>query len=288
VKELEDWADALESKPLTKEIIDAYEPIYAISKEALKNSIAARKALGKLVKPPSLPKKWNSRDFICDMAKYLATEEGRAGLAWLVNAAGEIKTLLHIPTMEFSKEEWNQFYRHIAFGRMRLGYPKMAENLDGLRSTLQVLLSDNLSREILEEVLAAEGKYHVNGLGTNLVTKVLCTSNRHRWPVFNRRVMQAFRRYDLEVKWGLTNTGNLQRNCVAPCPKYRFQTFGPLICIASTYRASWIASGCSRNRALEDRNIAEYALRTRRSGMVDLRLNDEQYPKLKVSLQGRG
>jgi hypothetical protein len=38
---------------------------------------------------------------------------------------------------------------------------------------------------------------------------------------------------------------------------------------------------------LEDRNIAEYALRTRSAGTVELRLDEQQYASLKTALRQR-
>lgn len=37
--------------------------------------------------------------------------------------------------------------------------------------------------------------------------------------------------------------------------------------------------------SLEDRNIAEHALRVRRAGWLELRLDDEQFARLKAKLQ---
>lgn len=210
IDELISWQSNLASKPLTAEIIDAYQPLY---KEAVKAVRTVRRPASKLrallrgARAPDsyepLPN-WDIPRFLNDMSGILATKDGIVGLENRKAGAKSIRALLDMPTFNFNKQAWEEFYSIPEFGRIRQSYKAMFSQTNQLRRTLRILASPNLFEDELEEILAMDGKYHVRGLGTNLVSKILTVHDQHRWPVFNSRVKKTFAHYGYNAEWGAT------------------------------------------------------------------------------------
>jgi hypothetical protein len=206
--ELTVWCAELAREPLSAEIIEEYKAIHAASVRAIRQSRRAETKLKRLLGHSrveagarALPA-WDIAGFLRDMDEYLASPEGTESLKNRINGAREIRMALGMPDFNFDKAGWESFYSIVEFGHIRQAYKSMSSEIPQLRKTLRLLTADPLKEETLEQILAVNGKYHVLGLGTNLVSKILTVFDRNRWPVFNDRVKKTFKHYGLRVDWG--------------------------------------------------------------------------------------
>ena len=208
IEELVAWRSALVGVSLNKAIIDRYRPLYGAQKKAAKASGRSSTALKRLLNTAhrstfeGVSPKWHADRFLRDFRQYCETPEGKHDLQNRARGAHEIRRLLQFPSFNFTKQDWYDFYRVPEFGRIRQSYKTMANKLARLQNALRILTSLDLSVEQLEEILAINGKYHVRGLGTNLISKILTVHKRRQWPVFNSRVEQTFAQYGYKVDWG--------------------------------------------------------------------------------------
>ena len=210
IDELVSWQSELASTPLTAEIIEAYRPLH---KEAVKANWTARRPASKLralLRGAHVPdsyeplSNWDIPHFLKDMNQFFTTQDGIDNLENRIEGAKSIRALLDMPTFNFTKQSWEEFYGIPEFGRIRQSYKAMSKYTNQLRKTLRILTSSNLSEDELEDILGMHGKYHVRGLGTNLVSKILTVHDRRRWPLFNARVKMTFAHYGYNAEWGAT------------------------------------------------------------------------------------
>lgn len=208
IDELISWQSNLSSTPLTAEIIEAYQPLY---KAAVQAGRAVRRPASKLrdllrnarVSDSYEPlPNWDVPRFLSDMSQLLETKDGIDNLDNREAGAKSIRALLDMPTFNFNKQAWEAFYNIPEFGRIRQSYKAMSSQTNQLRKTLRILISPSLSEDHLEKILAMHGEYHVRGLGTNLVSKILTVHDRYRWPVFNNRIKKTFAHYGYNAEWG--------------------------------------------------------------------------------------
>jgi hypothetical protein len=206
--ELEVWCSQLARTPLSAEIIEEYREVYSDSLRALWKQRGAVSKLNRLLSPSKSPETskpipvWDAPTFLKDMDAFLETDDGIAGLRNRTEGAKDIRSLLGMPTFDFSKHAWEDFYRIVEFGRIRQGYKSMSSEVVQLRKTLRLLTARHLDERTLEEILAVDGKHHVRGLGTNIVSKVLTVHDRKLWPLFNHRVKKTVEQYGYRVDWG--------------------------------------------------------------------------------------
>ncbi len=209
--ELATWSVQLARETLSAEIIKEYKMIHAAAARAAWQSRKTNEKLKQLLSHSRkenharpLPA-WNIAALLREMDEYLSTAEGAESLKNRINGAREIRTDLDMPNFKFDKAGWGSFYGIVEFGRIRQSYKAMSSETPRLRKALRLLTADPLDEETLEQILAVDGEYHVRGLGTNLVSKILTVYDRHRWPVFNDRVKKTFEHYGLKVEWGATH-----------------------------------------------------------------------------------
>ena len=209
--ELAVWISQLGSKPLDSEIIEEYRCVYKESLRAFGKTGQSASKLNRLLgraesfgaaKP--IPA-WDVPQLLKDMDEFLATHDGIAGLKNRGEGARSIRSLLDMPNFNFDKHDWEEFYGVVEFGRIRQSYKSMSSEIGQLRKTLRLLTSRQLSGDVLEEILAINGKLHVRGLGTNIVSKILTVHDRRRWPLFNDRVRKTFEQYGYRAAWGATH-----------------------------------------------------------------------------------
>jgi hypothetical protein len=209
--ELAVWQSQLAGDPLDEEIIDDYRGVYKESVAALwrvrRSASKLNRLLGRaksrLATKP-IPA-WDVPGFLTDMDKCLVSDEGIVGLENRKEGAKLIHRLLDMPEYNFDKPAWEEFYGVVEFGRIRQSYKSMSHEVAKLRKTLRLLTSNQLDKDTLQEILAVEGKFHVRGLGTNLVSKVLTVHDRQRWPLFNERVKKTLEQYGHRADWGAKN-----------------------------------------------------------------------------------
>ena len=211
INELTLWISGLARSPLTHNIIEEYGIVHAATDQGFRKAKGAEARLRLLLNKSMSERQsrplppWNITAFLKDMDQHLATSEGAESLTDRINGAHEIRKALDMPNFGFSKADWEYFYGIVEFGRIRQSYKAMSAETPKLRLTLKLLTAGSLQEETLQQILAVDGLHHVRGLGTNLMSKILTVSDRHRWPVFNHRVKKTLSSYGLSVDWGATH-----------------------------------------------------------------------------------
>ena len=124
-------------------------------------------------------------------------------------AVDRILTILDIPGFEFDKAAWNEFFSIPQLGRLRPTYRDgVFKQRVRLRDGMRYLLDDNVGiRQRLTAILDPGGKFHIRGLGLNIVSKILAVHDSQRWPVFNGPVEKTLRYFGYEPQRGLGRVG---------------------------------------------------------------------------------
>lgn len=115
-------------------------------------------------------------------------------------AVQEIREALHIPIFDFTRDEWNRFYRIGELGRLRNAFrDKLFARKARLKRALVQLLDEHTSIEQrLASVVERNGKNHIRGFGLNGASKILAAHNPVKWPAFNTPVEITLRHFGYE------------------------------------------------------------------------------------------
>jgi len=90
----------------------------------------------------------------------------------------------------------------------------MADFVPGLRKSVRALLADE---KTFREVFNRAGKLHIEGMGSNQITKILTVHNRQKWPILNKRVWKTMMSYGYLIDWsasGYLRFARDLRNCM--------------------------------------------------------------------------
>src|ERR1019366_3833169 len=142
---------------------------------------------------------------VAAVKKLLASDDFARGYKKRKEAATRITQLLDIPRFDFDEVAWKEFFKIRELGYLipirRDGLYKQKQRLqDGLR----FLFNEDIPiQKRLGELLERSGRYHIEGLGPNLVTKILTVSNPLRWAVYNTPVDVILRSYGYTTRRGL-------------------------------------------------------------------------------------
>src|SRR2546422_509364 len=91
----------------------------------------------------------------------------------------------------------NESIRNCARPRRRYG-----------KSRRRYLLDENGGmRQRLAAVLDRNGKFHIRGLGLNVVSKILAVHDSQKWPVFNGPVEETLHHFGYEPPRGVGKVG---------------------------------------------------------------------------------
>lgn len=199
LNDLENWVNQLECFELSPQRISEYRAKYnAISKMRKKSSPSPKQSQPLGAGRPLadfLGLHWQNDQLKRDMVQYLSSPDGKEALESRIGAANRIRSLLHIPKFDFSKEEWEEFYNIPEFGWIRPTYRSSSQEVSRLRKAFRFLLSKPLTGARLRSVLLNGQSRHVRGAGKNVISKVLTAHSRHQWPLINERVVSAFKKY---------------------------------------------------------------------------------------------
>jgi hypothetical protein len=216
IGELDKWYDGLRSVLLSRDIIEAYKPLYERAKKSKEDT------------PPSVSRKlaaalnqgksdWYDGPFLDAFTQFISTSEGKQELNARIAGAKQIHAALDISQFNFTREGWIEFYKIPQFGKVRETYPGLAKAVPRLQRAFQFLLAKPLDEERLQSVLNG-GKYHVKGLGINLVSKVLTVNARSQWPLMNDRVVTTLNHYSYPARQtvpGYLRFASDMRECLA-------------------------------------------------------------------------
>jgi HKD family nuclease len=199
IKELNTWFNMLKSVPLIKKIIDEYRPVYRAFRKRQEESEVGSSGLTAALNPDGSG--WYGDLFLEEMTLFLSTPEGKIALKGRIQGAEEVRASLRMPEFDFTKEGWLQFYGIPEFGRIRQTHPEMAGKISALRKALRLLGASPLDEEKFRAIYNRTGRFHVSGLGSNQITKVLTVLDRQRWPILNKRVSTTLSHYGYPVNW---------------------------------------------------------------------------------------
>jgi hypothetical protein len=116
----------------------------------------------------------------------------------------KIKQALNYPTFEFDREGLERFYKIQSLGHLIEIYKnRVWEQRKKLKAGLRFLVDDSISIERrLTEVL--EGKYRVEGVSNNFLTKVLAVHDPMNFTVDNAPVFKALKHFEYDMPRGYT------------------------------------------------------------------------------------
>ncbi|MEO7030299.1 MAG: phospholipase D-like domain-containing protein [Acidobacteriaceae bacterium] len=230
IAELEIWFAELSRLVLKKEIIESYRKDHnearrlrarqALSKSGVQTQLKGAQTTDNWKSPH-----WDELRFMNDFKKFMKSADAIAGLESRVERAKAIRKALRMPRFNFDKSDWQEFYAIREFGAIRLTYQDIPNEMTKLRGMFRALIVKPLELETLESAFAIDGKRHIRGVGTNLISKVLTVHDRHWWPLFNRRVIATFGHYGYKAHWGAESYLRFAqdiRNCLASTDEVDF------------------------------------------------------------------
>lgn len=139
-----------------------------------------------------------------DLAKaFFKSEEFRNDYApELAGVVKQIKAALRYPTFDFDNDGLEDFYKIKTLGHLiEIRKPEVWRQRSKLQKGLRHLVDDSRSIEArLSSVL--DGKYQVNGVGLNFLTKVLAVHDPSEFTVFNKPVEEALKDFRYEPTRG--------------------------------------------------------------------------------------
>jgi HKD family nuclease len=124
-------------------------------------------------------------------SSFKATDEGR-------KAGGDrIKKFLDYPAFDFDVDGWKGFYTVLALGHLiAIRRDKVFRKKDRLQEGLKKLIaSEGQAPKVLNEFLTPRGKYRIDGLGLNAISKVLAVHAPQKWTVHNKPVAKALKKF---------------------------------------------------------------------------------------------
>jgi len=199
LKELAKWFDGLfeAATPLRDGVISDYERKWKSLRKRTKELCDEQRKLQDdfSVKTAAVMKHWddavNAAKTYMKSPRYEATYEGRKA------GGNRIKEFLDYPAFDFDMDGWNGFYSvtelgHLIAIRKYQVFRKKKRLQDGLK---ELIASDGQVPKVLNEFPSPRGKYRINGLGLNAISKVLAVHAPQKWAVHNKPVAKALKKF---------------------------------------------------------------------------------------------
>ncbi len=202
VSALTKWFDEVfrNAKNFGEHEIGLYEPKYKNAHRAVaKIRREQRKVEDELTKrQKAFLSKWNQA---VNAAKHeFVREEFKEGWDARTQSIQKIKTALHYPQFDFSRDEWIEFYKIQELGHLIPIYrDRVFRQEKRLKDGLRLLVDDSIPiQKRLTALLERTGKHHISGLSVNTVSKILAVHDPDRWPVYNSPVYFTLRSFDYQ------------------------------------------------------------------------------------------
>lgn len=204
VNALLQWFKDVEKVSLSEAAILDYEPRY-------KKSAAARKALEEAQEEAERGIK--SEIVFRKRADAIQAAQAHFQSPAYVNNASirsriipTFRRLLDYETFNFDIPAWTEFYKKPWLGKIRESYLlSTVEHIATIREGLRFLFADEQGIEKrLPELMEGHRKFHVHGVGQNLISKFLAAHDPQQWFVFNKRVSTTLTAFGYEY----SGTGN--------------------------------------------------------------------------------
>lgn len=137
---------------------------------------------------------------LAEAAKYFKSSAYSKAYEDRKEGAGRIRDVLGVLPFGFNKDEWSEFFSITALGKLLPIYrDRMFRNEKRLKEGLNYLLDEGVDiQRRLAAVLDKSGKFHIQGLGINLLSKILAVHGSRKWPVFNEPVEKTLRHFGYE------------------------------------------------------------------------------------------
>jgi len=211
---LSKWFDELVANaythPLRTSDINSYELLYDKAKRARAgiHALQRRAELEISAAHEASMQRWE--EAVAYARRFLDTD--RFHEIWTNNwrpAVAAIKNALGYPDFNFDATGWRNFYSILPFGhliaiRRDLAFSQSARLRPGLRNLLDETQPVD---HRLDAILLKRGRFHVDGVGLNLLSKVLAVHDPRQWPVFNDPVRQTLKHFDYEAPRGASKGG---------------------------------------------------------------------------------
>lgn len=149
---------------------------------------------------------WN--DAVSSAKKFRAETEFKSRYKGRVKAGKLIQEYLHFPDFNFNHTEWKHFYKVPELGHLiAIPRDRIFKKRTRLQSGFRQLISSGGSESILEALLSEKGRFHINGLGLNTISKVLAVHAPDRFAVYNTPVDKTLRSFGYVPPRGATKAG---------------------------------------------------------------------------------
>ena len=213
ISDLVKWFDHVYenfAEPLDEEIIRKYKPLYAKYRpRAKKLGREQSKGLANLDQQIELRKEAKLKHWqqaVADAKRFFTKPAFEQEWQELDEASKQIRQCLDYPRFHFGYGQWQEFLRIRRFGNLaalNLYKRKLIKKMDRVQRAFLILTDESKDiRFRLQAVLSGDAK--VDGIGINVITKVLTIHDRTRWPVYNSRVQGVLTAYGYELPRGLS------------------------------------------------------------------------------------
>lgn len=205
---LSGWFDVqfAAGKPLTKQMIEKYEPEY---KKAKKHTAALEKHQSETEKKiaevaEASFAKW---EHALDLAEsYFRSKGFNAKYQKRKKSANKMLGYLNPPSFDFDAHSWFMFYQQTVLGALD---SRSRDRVFKAKPRLKKALGELAiaPEKAVPEVLGKNGKLRISGLGVNTVSKILAAKFPNEWPVYNSRVAEVLEEFGYTTPRGLGRDG---------------------------------------------------------------------------------
>lgn len=201
VTELRRWFDDIFSSSAAKPLTETLLENYRLWRKRWRNTAPALDKQRQqvedeyLAKTAAFMKHWD--DAVSAAKEFLKSHDFKDLYKGRTAGGSRIKQALRYPAFDFDKQGWKDFYSVHALGHLIPIYrDSIFTKKDRLQEGLRTLVSQGEGAStVLNEFLSKNGKFHIEGLGLNVVTKILAVHRPLRWAVYNAAMHKALRKF---------------------------------------------------------------------------------------------
>ena len=214
IQALNNWFKSLwkSAVPLKSELCQAYREKYSKIAGA---KAAARAAIQQATDDlTALETTWRKQDAIEQVRRHFATQKGRDSGDRRIAAMDEIRKCLKPGSFAFTTRDWHRFLTIHEFGSMKRIRRDTDRHLPQIRKAFLYLADESKPlAERVDAVVAGRGRYHVNGIGMNIATKVLAMLNPRERAVYNKRAAETLETFGYDTNREATKGAMYAKFC---------------------------------------------------------------------------
>lgn len=198
--------DETATKALTNPDIKEYEPKF---KQARRHSFAIKRSQRQVEskigeKHGSQLLQWKVA--VAEAKRYFKSAHFRS---WYPDekkaAVKQIKSALRYPEFRFSRQGWDAFFGIADLGRLRQTWKNsLWKQHTTVQRALRELVDESVPPERrLSAILDPGGEFRIEGIGRNIVSKVLAVHRPKVWPVYNHPVAETLDAFEYQLPRGM-------------------------------------------------------------------------------------